>query len=225
MSDWLGRLWFAPNGLQEYARKGRSLSGIYVPYWTFDADTRTHYTGQRGTVHSTGTGKNRRTTVRWRNVSGRVARIFDDVLVLASHSLPRKYTDALEPWDLAGLEPYQPEYLAGFRAEGYQVDLAPAFDIARGKMDDWIRRDIRFDIGGDRQRITTVDTTVTFKHVLLPVWIAAYRFRGQAYRCVINARTGRVEGQRPWSPWKIAFATLLGLILLGGLFYLQSQTQ
>ncbi len=24
MTDWLGRLWFAPNGLQEYARKGRS---------------------------------------------------------------------------------------------------------------------------------------------------------------------------------------------------------
>ncbi|MEO1140715.1 MAG: primosomal protein N' (replication factor Y) - superfamily II helicase, partial [Pseudomonadota bacterium] len=90
MTDWLGSLWFAPNGLTQYARKGRRLQGIYVPYWTFDADTRTRYTGARGTVRSTGTGKNRRRTTSWRNVSGRVARLFDDVLVLASQSLPRR---------------------------------------------------------------------------------------------------------------------------------------
>ena len=212
MTDWLGGLWFAPNGLQDYARKGRSMQGIYVPYWTFDADTRTRYTGARGTVRSTGTGKNRRRTTSWRNVSGRVARLFDDVLVLASQSLPRRFTDALEPWDLRALEPYQPSYLAGFRAEGYQIDLRNAFDLARQKMDAVIRRDIKFDIGGDRQRINKVETEiseVTFKHVLLPVWMAAYRYRGKSYRFVVNGRTGRVRGERPWSAWKLAVAVIL----------------
>ncbi|MEM9477148.1 MAG: TFIIB-type zinc finger domain-containing protein [Pseudomonadota bacterium] len=225
MTDWLGSLWFAPNGLTQYARKGRRLQGIYVPYWTFDADTRTRYTGARGTVRSTGSGKNRRRTTSWRNVSGRVARFFDDVLVLASQSLPRRFTDALEPWDLSALEPYQPSYLAGFRAEGYQIDLRNAFDLARQKMDAVIRRDIKFDIGGDRQRINKVETEisdVTFKHVLLPVWMAAYRYRGKSYRFVVNGRTGRVRGERPWSAWKIAVAVILIAVLAAAFGYLSA---
>jgi len=126
MKTWLGGLWFAPNGLQDYARKGRKMQGIYVPYWTFDAHTQSRYRGARGTVYYetrsvTRNGKReqvRVAKVRWRAVSGRVARFFDDVLVLASHSLPKRFTDALEPWDLAAMEPYRPEFVAGFRAEG-----------------------------------------------------------------------------------------------------------
>ena len=223
MSDWLGRLWFAPNGLQQYARKGRKLSGIYVPYWTFDAATRSAYSGERGTVYYEGRGEKRRMRVRWRRVSGRVARAFDDVLVLASQSLPKRFTDALQPWDLAALEPYQPQYLAGFRAEGYQIELKDAFGEARTHMDAVIRRDVRFDIGGDQQRIHQVRTEVsdvTFKHVLLPVWMAAYKFRGESYRFVVNGRTGRVQGERPWSAWKIAVAVVLGLLLAAAVGYM-----
>ena len=230
MSDWLGRLWFAPNGLKDYARKGRRMQGIYVPYWTFDADTRSAYRGERGTVYyETQTvmrdGKRQSVQVakvRWHAVSGRVARAFDDVLVLASTSLPKRFTDALEPWDLSALEPYAPEYLAGFRAEGYSVDLDEGFAEARAKMDAVIARDVRFDIGGDRQRVHDIDTSVsdvTFKHILLPVWLAAYRFRGRTYRFVVNARTGRVQGERPWSAWKIAIAIVLGLAVAGSIGY------
>lgn len=236
MKEWLGGLWFAPNGLQDYARKGRKMQGIYVPYWTFDAHTESRYSGERGTVYyETRTvmrdGKRQQVRVakvRWRRTSGRVARFFDDVLVLASTSLPKRFTDALEPWDLAAMEPYQPEFLAGFRAEGYQVGLRDGFIAARQAMDRTIVRDVKFDIGGDRQRIHDIDTRLsqtTFKHVLLPVWLAAYKFRGETYRFVVNGRTGRVQGERPWSAWKIAFA-VLGLLLLGGavaLFMAQQQ--
>ncbi|RYH10446.1 primosomal protein N' (replication factor Y) - superfamily II helicase [Tropicimonas sp. IMCC6043] len=231
MTAWLGRLWFAPNGLKEYARKGRKLTGIYVPYWTYDADTRSRYSGMRGddywtteTYRSDGETKTRRVKkTRWRRVSGRVARKFDDVLVLASDSLPRSYTDALEPWDLGELVPYEPRYLAGYAAEGYSVEVEPGFGIARQKMDRVIAADIRRDIGGDRQKIASVDTdvsAVTFKHILLPVWMAAYKFRGTSYRFVVNARTGEVKGERPWSAWKIAVAVLAGLVVVGGLLYL-----
>ena len=236
MTGWLGRLWFAPNGLKEYARKGRKMQGIYVPYWTFDAQTQSAYRGQRGTVYyerRTVMRDGKRQTVqvakvRWRSVSGRVARFFDDVLVLASRSLPKKFTDALEPWDLTRLEPYQPEFLAGFRAEGYQVDLDEGFREARAIMDRQIERDVKFDIGGDRQRIEGVDTqvaAVTFKHILLPVWLAAYKYRGETYRFVVNGTTGRVQGERPWSTWKIALAVVLGLIVavIAGFILAQGQ--
>jgi len=236
MTDWLGRLWFAPNGLQDYARKGRKMQGIYVPYWTFDADTKSRYQGERGTVYyetKTVMRDGKRTQVqvpktRWRAASGRVARFFDDVLVLASKSLPKRFTDALEPWDLAALEPYDPAYLAGFRAEGYTVELQAGFAEARVYMDRVIERDVRFDIGGDKQRVHHIDTDisdVTFKHILLPVWLAAYKYRGKTYRFVVNGATGRVQGERPYSAIKIAIAVVCGLIVAGAIGYAMALQQ
>ncbi|VAV96413.1 Primosomal protein N' (replication factor Y) -superfamily II helicase [hydrothermal vent metagenome] len=230
MTYWLGSLWFAPGGLREYARKGRKMQGIYVPYWTFDADTKSAYRGERGTVYYetrtvTRNGKRQQmrvARVRWRAVSGRVARFFDDVLVLASKSLPKRFTDALEPWDLSALEPYRPEYLAGFRAEAYSVELQDGFTEARTNMDRLIARDVKFDIGGDRQRIQDIQTQisdVTFKHILLPVWLAAYKYRGKTYRFVVNGRTGRVQGERPYSRIKIAFAVITGVLIAGAVGY------
>jgi DNA-directed RNA polymerase subunit RPC12/RpoP len=236
MTDWLGRLWFAPNGLRDYARKGRRMEGIYVPYWTFDADTKSRYAGERGTIyHETRTVtrdgrqvQERVARIRWTRVSGRVARAFDDVLVLASHSLPKAYTDALQPWDLAALEPYQPHYLAGFRAEAYTVELVDGFRQARDQMDRVIARDVRFDIGGNQQRIHDIATDisdVTFKHILLPVWLAAYKYRGKSYRFVVNGRSGQVQGERPWSAVKLAVAVVTGLLVAGGIGYLAAAGQ
>ena len=236
MADWLGRLWFAPTGLQNYARKGRKMQGIYVPYWTFDADTKSRYSGERGTVYyETQTvmrdGKRHQVQVpkiRWRAASGRVARFFDDVLVLASTSLPKRYTDALEPWDLAALEPYSPEFLAGLRAEGYTVELNDGFAQARHYMDRVIERDVKFDIGGDRQRVHQISTAiddVTFKHILLPVWLAAYKYRGKTYRFVVNGSTGRVQGERPYSAWKITFALVVALLLAAIIGYGAAMSQ
>ncbi len=234
MAEWLGSLWFAPSGLVDYARKGRAMQGIYVPYWTFDADTRSSYTGRRGTVYYETQRVQVRTAqgrvqwqdrqvarIRWTPAAGRVARSFDDVLVLASRSLPESHARALEPWDLTRLQPYAPEFLAGFRAEGYTVGLEEGMAVARDQMDRMIERDVRFDIGGDRQEIHHIETQVsrvTFKHILLPVWTAAYRFRGRSYRFVVNGQNGKVNGERPWSGWKIAAAVVFGAMLATAIF-------
>ena len=236
MTEWLGKLWFAPGGLQEYARKGRKMQGIYMPYWTYDADTKSTYRGERGTAYYVtrtvmvnGKRQTRRVRkIRWRPVSGKVARFFDDVLVLASRALPKKYTDALAPWQLSELQPYRPDFLAGFLAESYTVALEDGFTEARAYMDAVILRDVRFDIGGDEQRVHDVNTTVrdvTFKHILLPVWMAAYKYRGKTYRFVVNGQTGKVQGERPWSAWKIALAVIAGLIVAAIIGYIIAQNQ
>jgi predicted RNA-binding Zn-ribbon protein involved in translation (DUF1610 family) len=236
MTDWLGSLWFAPNGLMDYARKGRKLSGVYTPCWTFDADTKSSYRGQRGIVYyenqSVVRNGQRQTMrvakVRWTPVSGRVARFFDDVLIVASEALPERFRAGIANWDLTRLEPYMPEYLAGFRSEAYTVELAQAFVEAREVMDRQIHRDVKFDIGGDRQSVDHVQTTirdVTFKHILVPVWIAAYKYRGRSYRFVVNGQTGAVSGERPWSAWKIALAVTAGMIVAAIAGYLYALGQ
>ena len=240
MVGWLGNLWFAPGGLVEYARKGRALSGIYVPYWTFDTATRSRYKGARGehyyetrmvTVQVNGRPQQQQQQVqktRWYAAAGWVSRRFDDVLVLASQSLPRRYTDNLAPWDLGALVPYTPDFMAGFTSEGYSVGLSDGKAIAREIMAAQIVHDVRADIGGDEQRVERVDTdwsAETFKHILLPIWMAAYKYNGKTYRFVVNGQTGRVQGERPWSAWKIAFAVIFGAILLGGIAYLSQLQQ
>ncbi len=238
MTAWLGSLWFAPNTLLEYARKGRAMNGVYVPFWTFDAATASRYTGQRGeyyyetrTVQVRVNGKmqtrqERVRHTRWYPASGHVARNFDDVLVMASHSLPARLGNELTPWDLGALVPYGPEYLAGFQAEGYTVGLAEGHGEARQRMAAVILQDVRRDIGGDEQRVHDVDTRwseETFKHILLPVWMAAYKYNGKSYRFLVNGQTGEVQGERPWSIWKIAFAVLVVGLLALGAYYLSEQ--
>jgi len=225
---WLKGLWFAPNKLKEYARDDTSLNGVYVPYWTYDSDTATRYRGERGDVYFvtqryTTTQNGRRVTrtrqvpkIRWRPASGRTARHFDDVLIGATRTLPRKITDWLAPWDLDNLVPYREDYLSGFSSEVYQVDLDEGFGHARQAMDKVIRTDVRRSIGGDQQRIHDLQTRhsdTTFKHVLLPLWSAAFQFRGETYRFVVNGRSGKVRGERPWSVVKIALAVLLALVI------------
>jgi ribosomal protein S27E len=235
MVGWMGGLWFAPNTLLEYARKGRALTGIYVPFWTFDADSASRYAGARGTHHTetrtrsvmvNGKSEQRSETVTrtsWTPVSGHVARAFDDVLVMGSTSLPERLGNDLTPWDLAALTPYSPDYLAGFRAEGYTVALLDAHVKARENMARVIEGDAKRDIGGDAQRVDSVDTdwsAETFKHILLPVWMAAYKYNGKSYRFVVNGQTGEVQGERPYSRWKIAFAVLAVAVLIVTVIYI-----
>lgn len=238
LGQWLGSLWFAPNGLVQYARRGRKLTGIYAPFWTFDAHTRSEYTGQRGdyyyetrnvTVNVNGRSERRTEQVRkirWSHASGRTKRFFDDVLIYAARSLPPQSTDALRPWDLSELTPYADDYLAGFEAEGYTVELREGHHLAQAEMARVIESDVKRDIGGDAQRVSRIESSYsdeTFKHVLLPIWTAAYRYRGRAFRFVVNGQTGRVQGERPYSAWKIGFAVVVGLIVAGVLVYLGQQ--
>jgi len=214
--QWMSGLWFAPGNLKLLAERN-GLQGVYVPAWTYDTNADTEYSGQRGdnyweteTYTETENGQTVTKTrqvqrTRWSWVSGRVFNAFDDVLVLAVRTLPRK-AEKLEPWDLASLEAYDDRYLSGFIGESYTVDLGEGFGIAQQKMKPVIDRTICQDIGGDHQRIDSANTNyhdITFKHLLLPMWISAYRYQNKVYNFLVNARTGEVAGDRPWSVWKI----------------------
>ena len=223
---WIKALYFAPNDLSKRMTDIKELQGIYVPYWTYDSDTNTSYKGERGTwyyatetytVNVNGKLETRTRQVRrthWTPWSGSVHLFFDDVLVLASKSLSAKHANYLEPWDLDKLVPYDEKYLSGFRTETYQIDLKDGFDTAKKIMDNRIYGAIRRDIGGDEQRITSKNTSysaITFKHILLPVYISAYRYNNKVYQILVNARTGEVQGDRPYSFWKISLFTIFSI--------------
>ena len=239
-NDWIGSRWFAPSALKSHSNRNDKLVGIFLPYWTYDSQTYTRYRGQRGItyydrqVYSTIVNGRRVQRVRmvprirWTPVSGQVNLHFDDVLIGASKTLPRTIIDHLQPWDLDNLTPYSEKYISGFRSEIYQVTVDQGFLQAENIMEKKIRRSINYDIGGDHQRISAFNTqheNTRFKHVLLPVWSAAFEYRGKTYRYVINARNGAIQGERPYSAIKIALAAIAAVALVGGLFFLMQQSQ
>ena len=218
LTAWVKSRWFAPNEFLKRGVEGK-FNGVYLPYWTYDTLTFNAYTGERGENYTVtvGTGKNRRTETRtrWYPASGRFQRFFDDVLVVASQGLPRKYVIGLEPWPLARCIPFTQQVLAGHLARTYDVELDAGLKDAKQRIDEAIAADVRQRIGGDKQRIHSIQSrydAITYKHLLLPVWMLAYRYHDKPYRVFVNAGTGEVQGERPYSWVKILFAVLAGLI-------------
>jgi len=231
---WVGSRWFAPNAFKKYLDGDQNLTGYYLPYWTYDSDTINTYNGLRGDVYYVmvtktimDNGRQRQVRVQearinWTAVSGIVCVSFDDITVGASKTVSRAILGSLEPWDTTVLKPFNQKYLSGFEAEEYTIGLDNGFEYAKAKMSSKIKQNIRQDIGGDQQQITSLQTqhnNVTYKNILLPIWTASFTWKDKRYNYAINAQTGKIAGERPYSVVKIVFAVILGLCIVGGLVY------
>lgn len=221
MSVWISRRWFAPNKLKSRALYDRRQQGVYIPCWTYDAQTETDYTGERGDDYTTtvGVGKNRRTETRtrWSDVSGHISLFFDDVMVPASKIITTQVMTEISNWDMMNMVEADNRFLSGFITEKYNINMQTGYAAAKSKMESDIDYAICQDIGGDRQRVHSKKMSfsdVKFKLILLPVYMSSYTYNNKLYHFFVNARTGRVTGDRPYSVAKIALAITAGLILL-----------
>lgn len=216
IEQWVQSRWFAPNDFKKLGAKGK-FEGVYLPYFTFDAMTFNRYEGQRGDHYNvtTGSGKDRKTErrTRWSYASGQFQRFFDDVLILAVRSQRHDLAQSLEPWPLEKCVPFTPDAMAGIFARTYDIQLDQTFELAQQRMRAALMTETKQLIGGDEQRVDdlkTKFTALTFKHLLLPVWLMAYRYRDKTYPVMVNAVTGEVSGDRPYSWIKISLAILAG---------------
>lgn len=221
LDTWLKRLWFAPNKLKRQALQTNQLQGVYIPCWTYDAQTETDYSGQKGVHYTTtvGSGKNRRTVTRtnWYYCDGHVSIFFDDVMVPASGMIPRDIMNKISNWDTMNMVEADNRFLSGFITEKYVMNMNNGYELAKQKINAEIEYAIRRDIGGDDQRITAKNTQISdikFKLILLPVYMSSYVYKNKLYHFFLNARTGRVTGDRPYSPAKIALAIIAGVAAL-----------
>jgi DNA-directed RNA polymerase subunit RPC12/RpoP len=223
LKSWTTTRWFAPSKLKTLAEHART-SSIYLPFWTFDSDSTTDYTGERGDNYTesesyTENGERKTRTVvktRWSYAAGNVSRHFDDTPVPASKTVLPAYLESLQ-WNFSELVPYEPAYLAGHKAQTYQVSLEEGFERFKQIAEQVIAGDVRADIGGDSQQIHSMNaefSNITFKHTLVPVYAGAYRFNNKVFQVVINGRTGEVHGERPYSWIKIAALVVFILIVV-----------
>lgn len=217
---WQARLWFRPNDLRSASRL-TDMKGAYIPFWTFDAATNSSWTAEAGhyywvTVRGPNNTTRREMRIRWEPAAGSLEMFFDDVPVPASRGLEPDLCRGIEPYPTSELTLYEPSYLSGFLAEENAIDLPEALEAAKSRMRDEVRAACSRQVPGDTQRnleVHTLFSALAYKNALLPVWIAAYDYRGTPYRYIVNGVTGKAHGNAPWSWVKITLALLTALVI------------
>jgi DNA-directed RNA polymerase subunit RPC12/RpoP len=228
--SWLQGLWLRPNDLKSRSRVS-SMQGAYIPFWTFDAATDSWWTAEAGyyyyvTVRRNGKEVTER-RVRWEDAAGQLQLFFDDVPVPASRGIDEGLCGKIEPFPTADLTPYEPEYLSGFLAEENAVDLPEALENAKVRMNGEIRAACGNAVPGDTHRNLQVQTTfsaLAYKNALLPIWIAAYDYKGTPYRFLVNGVTGKCNGTAPYSWVKVTLLVTMLLTLVMIVLWLQGQS-
>jgi hypothetical protein len=141
--------------------------------------------------------------------------VYDDLLVHASKGLPEKLAEELGRFDTRALVPYRPEYLAGWRAEEYAVDLEVGMRAAAARIEATQSERCAGDVPGDTHRSLRVGnrlSDVRWKHVLLPIWSLTYDFAGKSYAVLVHGQSGKVVGDAPYS-WIKILLLAVGILL------------
>jgi ribosomal protein S27E len=235
--EWYGNRWFAPNALKSRALTD-TVHGLYIPYWTFDAQVHADWTAESGyhyyeTEHYTDSdGKSQTRQVqrtRWVPSSGSLDHFFDDELVPASKGVQAELLRQIEPFPTTtDLKHYDPGFLSGWVVEQYQIDLVAAAQNSREIMDQKLEQLCSAEVPGDTQRNLQVEadySAQTFKHILVPVWVLAYTYGSQNFQVVINGYTGTIAGKHPLSWIKITLAVLAVLAVIFIIVAIAQQNQ
>lgn len=224
--QWYGSRWFAPDKLKSAALTD-TLHGVYLPYWTFDAQAQAQWQAEAGFHYYTteqfrdanGNLQTRQVQrTRWEPAAGALAHFFDDALVPATRGVHEDLLRQIEPFPTTtDLQPYTPEFVRGWTVERYQVDLAQAARRNEADMDESLRALCARQIPGDTYRNLQVQRQYqgrSFKHILVPVWLVGYTYGSKNYQIVANGYTGEIAGERPYSAVKIALAVLAAVLAL-----------
>lgn len=222
---WIKGRWFAPNEAKKSA-KADAFTGIYLPYWTFDSKTASQYTARYGrhrTVYDK-EGKPR-TVTDWYRTSGFYQEFIDDHLVLGSTRYDTHILKSIEPFNVKSSKSYKKDYLQGFVAERYSVGLEDGWKIAKREIHDYLQTRItqhilirhRADVVSNL-KFSTAHSNITYKYLMLPLWLSTFKYKDQMYQFMVNGQTGKVGGEYPVSAIKVGIA-ILGFIIIVIAFY------
>ena len=224
--EWAKKRLFAPRKFKKNI-KTDNVNGVYTPCFTFDSKTYSYYEGRIGDrrTRTVGSGKNRRTEtyIVWRHISGTFEHRFDDVLITAGSKFGQKQLDNVSPFDTNNSKEYEEEYLLGFMAYHYDNGLEECWGDAKSKIDASLRTMILSGYVHDVVSYLNVSTShsdVTYKYVMLPVYVGNYKYNKKTYNFYVNGSTGKVSGKTPISPWRVLIAVLLGALVVAGIFLL-----
>ena len=221
---WFGSKWLAPGDLKSRAMVDR-VKGIYIPYWTFDAQVHCAWQAEAGHYYYTsetyrdsqGRTQTRRVRhVRWEPAAGEIDHFFDDVPVPGTHGVHQALLREVEPFATKELVGYETAYVSGFLVEHYQVVLFDAAEQSQQSMYEQLMQLCAAQVPGDTQRNLQIQPSYsgrTFKHVLVPIWMLSYIYASKAFQVIVNGYSGKIAGEYPKSIWKILLLVFVVLVV------------
>ncbi len=222
---WIKGKIFAPNALKNLYQKDK-LIARYIPFWTYDSQTDAGYVGQGGVAYYVTVKRNGKDVterrVRWYAVSGQVSHFFDDVLVNASPSFA-KLVNKCGNFNTQEAIGFKDDFVSGYLTEKYTLKPKEGFETAKGIMTNHLTQMARSQILARYDeavvhRINVSYEDITFKHLLVPVWASGYYYNNKLYNFIINGQSGKIAGDYPVSPVKVAIAVFIGILVLIGIF-------
>lgn len=212
--EWLGSSWMTPSELQDVA-KIDNFSAIFLPFWTFDAQTNASWRAQVGHRRTTGSGKNRRTTTVWKWESGNVELFIDDLLISGTTQVSQVLLDRAANFNMADLVEYDPAFLAGIRAHSYEINLETAWENGRNAMREQTKTACRKQASTNKIRNFSMELEFSkeaWRYIMVPVYVSTYQYEGETFQVLVNAQTGEVAGQRPVDWTKVVGASVLAMV-------------
>ena len=200
----LGKAWKVPAShiTQLSEAHQLTLSSIYLPFWTFDGRVQIRCALERRIYPATYSASDRVVKGQWPSDASWYESDFDDLLLYAGRNVTDEVMAQITPFDLKSVLGYRPELLAGWQAELYQLALEDAAVEAHKRM-----RDLAFRKAANRglfmepMEMLADDVRIlnmTYKLVLLPLWIARRTVQGKNDQLLINGQTGKIAGNRKW---------------------------
>jgi DNA-directed RNA polymerase subunit RPC12/RpoP len=232
--NWIGKGFWNDSSLKDFSII-ENLKGHYVPFWTFDAMTENHWSGYSGTYYyetrtykdSNGNEHTERIQhTNWTFRSGVFDHFFDDILVCAEKGIPLEYINEVYPFNLQELKPIDEEYLLGWDAKAFDEDMDSSYQFSRDYIDDVVESmsiDLLKDDTYKGLEVETIYSNETFKHIILPIWICEYLFKGKKYSFIVNGQTGKISGKKPLSTTKIVLAVIIALMVIAAIIYFANQ--
>lgn len=211
--------WFLPKKIKK-APPVDEIKGVYIPCFSFDADTTTQYHGVLEEDHTTGTGENRKTVTTRQYISGTKRMKHVDIMVETSSHLNQKLFSKIKPYNTNELVKFKSEFITGYSVEYYDESLNSCKNTADSIMEDIIKSAILSGYSYDRVASysqTTAYANQKFAYYILPTYQINFMYKQKNRTIFMNGQTGKVGGGLPRSPIKITFFVLFILALLFGL--------
>jgi hypothetical protein len=232
--NWLGKGWFAPGDLSQFAKQD-ALHGMYLPFWTYDAQTNSEWSGYGGqyyyeTEEYTDSNGNKQTRqvqrTEWIYRSGTYENFFDDILIGGANELSQHEYESIFPYELEELVNFDARYLSGFQADVYDITVNDGYSRAEKIMNNAIYEACVDLCRIDTYRNVEVSTAYsdqTYKHILLPLWVCSYLYKSKQYHFLVNGQTGKIYGKKPVSAAKVAVAVIIALAVIIAIYFATQQ--
>ncbi|MBQ6474753.1 MAG: hypothetical protein IJJ34_00955 [Clostridia bacterium] len=174
------------------------ITGMYVPFWLFDA--RANARGQFRTtrVSSWLVGRQQHTRTDHYSSIRDGFMDFHALPVDASKKIANDLMESLEPFDAREAVKFQTAYLAGYVAERYDDEENDCMQRVNERIRTSAQQAIQSTVVGfasvqqDSLNVQLEGAKATY--ALLPVWFLNTTWNGQHYAFAINGQNGRIAG-------------------------------